>query len=64
MAAEEYSVMAGETPGCFLRLGVHQPSWEKQYPVHTPTFRLDEAALPLGTAMLVATTLAWMEQQL
>jgi amidohydrolase len=56
--------MAGEAPGCFLRLGVHQPSWEKQYPVHTPTFRLDEAALPLGTATLVATTLAWMEQQL
>ena len=64
MAAEDFSFMAGEAPGCFLRLGVHQPSWEKQYPVHTPTFRLDEAALPLGTAMLVATTLAWMEQQL
>jgi amidohydrolase len=64
MAAEDFSFMAGEAPGCFLRLGVHQPSWEKQYPVHTPTFRLDEAALPLGTATLVATTLAWMEQQL
>jgi amidohydrolase len=64
MAAEDFSFMAGEAPGCFMRLGVYQPSWEKQYHVHTPTFRLDEAALPLGTATLVATTLAWMEQQL
>jgi len=60
MAAEDFSFMAQEAPGCFLRLGVHNPSWEQRYYVHTPTFRIDEDALPIGTASLVATALAWM----
>ena len=62
MAAEDFSLMAREVPGCFLRVGVHSPSWEQYYFVHTPTFRLDEDALPIGTASLVATALAWMLQ--
>jgi amidohydrolase len=63
MAGEDFSFMAQTVPGCFLRLGVHNPAWERRYFVHTPTFRLDEAALPVGSASLVATALAWMEQQ-
>ncbi|RMF02317.1 MAG: amidohydrolase [Chloroflexi bacterium] len=63
MAAEDFSFMLGEVPGCFLRLGVHNPAWQERTFVHTPTFRLDEAALPVGTASLVATTLAWMARQ-
>ncbi|MCB0197212.1 MAG: amidohydrolase [Anaerolineae bacterium] len=60
MAAEDFSFMAQSAPGSFLRLGVRNPQWSHVYPVHTPTFRLDEDALPLGTASLVATALAWM----
>jgi amidohydrolase len=63
MAAEDFSIMANEAPGCFLRLGVHDPGWDKYYSVHTPTFRLDEDALPVGTAALVVTALAWMARQ-
>ena len=62
MAAEDFSVLAQAAPGCFLRLGVHNPGWERRYFVHTPTFRLDEDALPLGTAALVAVAMAWMAQ--
>jgi amidohydrolase len=62
MGAEDFSFMAQEVPGCFLRLGVHNPAWEQRSFVHTPTFRMDEDALPIGTASLVATALAWMEQ--
>ena len=62
MAAEDFSFMARAAPGCFLRLGVHNPAWERRYFVHTPTFRLDEAALPLGTAALAAMALTWMQQ--
>jgi amidohydrolase len=63
MAAEDFAIMAGLVPGCFLRLGVHNPAWERIYPVHTPIFRIDEDALPIGTASLVAIALAWMERR-
>ena len=62
MGAEDFSFMAQEAPGCFLRLGVHNPAWEERYFVHTPTFRIDEDALPVGTASLVSAALAWMNQ--
>jgi amidohydrolase len=62
MSAEDFSFMAQTVSGCFLRLGVHNPAWERRYFVHTPTFRLDEAALPVGSASLAATVLAWMER--
>lgn len=63
MGAEDFSFMARQVPGSFLRLGVHNPTWDKHYMVHTPTFRLDEDALPVGAAALVATALNWMQKQ-
>jgi amidohydrolase len=60
MASEDFSYMLQKAPGCFLRLGVKNPNWEREYPVHTPTFRLDEDALPIGTASLVAMAVQWM----
>jgi IAA-amino acid hydrolase len=62
MSAEDFSFMAQAAPGCFLRLGVHNPQWERHYPVHTPTFRIDEDALAVGTAALVATAMHWLER--
>jgi amidohydrolase len=60
MASEDFSYMLQKAPGCFLRLGVKNPNWEREYPVHTPIFRLDEDALPIGTASLVAMAVQWM----
>ncbi|MEM7346069.1 MAG: M20 family metallopeptidase, partial [Chloroflexota bacterium] len=62
MAAEDFSFMAQEAPGCFLRLGVHNPEWDQHYFVHTPNFRMDEDALPIGSASLVAAALDWMQK--
>jgi len=61
MAAEDFSYMAQEVPGCFLRLGVHSPEWTEHYPVHRADFRLDEDALPVGAAALAATAIQWMQ---
>lgn len=63
MGAEDFSYMAQAAPGCFLRLGVHNPGWKEHYPVHRADFRLDEDALPIGTAALVTTALRWMEEK-
>ena len=63
MGAEDFSYMAAAAPGCFLRLGVHNPAWTEYYPVHRADFRLDEDALPIGAAALVTTALAWMAKE-
>lgn len=63
MGAEDFSYMAQAAPGCFLRLGVHNPAWAEFYPVHRADFRMDEDALPIGAAALALTALRWMEAQ-
>ncbi len=61
MGAEDFSFMAQAAPGCFIRLGVHDPAWgDSVYNVHRADFRLDEDALPIGAAALAAAALAWM----
>lgn len=63
MGAEDFSYMAQAAPGCFLRLGVHNPSWREYYPVHRADFRMDEDALPIGATALALTALRWMEKR-
>jgi len=63
MASEDFSFMLAKAPGCFLLLGVKNPSWEREYPVHTSTFRMDEDALPVGAASLAAVAVRWMEER-
>jgi amidohydrolase len=63
MASEDFSYMLQRAPGCFLRLGVKNPGWDREYPVHTSTFRLDEDALPIGTAAMAAVAVNWMQER-
>lgn len=63
MASEDFSLMLDQAPGCFLRLGVKNPNWDREYPVHTSTFRMDEDALRVGTAALTAVALEWMAKE-
>ncbi len=62
LGSEDFSIMAEKVPGCFMCLGVKHPDWEDEFPVHTPTFRIDENALPIGTATLVSVALEWMDK--
>ncbi len=63
MGAEDFSYMAQAAPGSFVMLGVHNPKWEKIYYVHTPEFRMDEDALPIGSAALASAAIKWMQRQ-
>jgi amidohydrolase len=63
MGAEDFSYMAQAAPGSFLFLGVKDPAWEQEYPVHRADFRMDERALPIGAASLAASAIAWMEKE-
>lgn len=62
MASEDFSFMLQKAPGCFLRLGVKNPGWDREYPVHTSTFRMDEDALPIGAAALASVAVQWMRK--
>lgn len=62
MGAEDFSYMAQQAPGSFLRLGTHNPEWDQPYFVHTAQFRIDENALPIGAAALAAAAVKWMQR--
>ena len=51
MGAEDFSYMSELAPGAMFSLGVKIDDTPR--PAHSPTFDLDEEALPVGVAMLV-----------
>ncbi|NPV08994.1 MAG: amidohydrolase [Anaerolineae bacterium] len=61
MGAEDFSLLAQQCRGCFFRLGVtpegQEPTWG-----HSPTFEVDEAALPIGAALLAGCALRYLTQ--
>lgn len=61
MGAEDFSYMTELAPGAMFMLGVRTPGIEAQR-VHTPTFRIDEDALPIGSALLAETALRLLEE--
>jgi metal-dependent amidase/aminoacylase/carboxypeptidase family protein len=58
MGAEDFAYFAQCVPGLLMRLGVRSESSGAIHPVHSPLFRLDEAALPLGVSALVLFAIA------
>ncbi|NLE76618.1 MAG: amidohydrolase [Chloroflexi bacterium] len=59
MGAEDFSLLADKAPGCYLRLGVTTPG-QPPRTIHSPTFDLDERALPLGAAILAGAALRFL----
>lgn len=54
MGGEDFAFYTEEVPGCFVALGVRNEAQGAVYSVHHPKFKVDEDALPLGTALHVA----------
>ncbi|MGF1534375.1 MAG: M20 family metallopeptidase [Bernardetiaceae bacterium] len=55
LAAEDFAFFAQERPACFYRLGTRNESRGIVSGVHTPTFDIDEDALPIGAGLM-----AWL----
>ncbi len=55
MAAEDFAFYSHQIPACFYRLGTGNKENGITSSVHTPTFNIDENALPIGTGLM-----AWM----
>jgi amidohydrolase len=54
MGGEDFAYYAQRVPGVHVRLGVRSEAAGAVHPGHSPQFRIDEAALPVGVATLVA----------
>ncbi len=52
MAAEDFSYYSQEVDACFYRLGTRNETRGITSSVHTPTFDVDEAALPIGAGLM------------
>jgi amidohydrolase len=50
LGGEDFAFFQERIPGCFSFLGVSAPDWETRHSVHTPKFKVDENALPIGAA--------------
>ncbi len=61
LGAEDFGEFMKHAPGAMYTLGV-QKTGHEGFLLHHPKFDLDESALPIGTAMLVATAKRFLEQ--
>ncbi len=61
MAAEDFSYYSQELPACFYRLGTRNEGKGITSHVHTPTFDIDEDALPIGMGLMAWLAIAELE---
>jgi amidohydrolase len=54
MGAEDFAYFAQRVPGVHIRLGIRNEQTGAVHSGHSPEFRIDEAALPVGVQTLVA----------
>ncbi len=60
MGAEDMAIFLQHVPGCFFLVGSANPGRGLDHPHHHPRFDFDEAALPLGAAMLASAVAAYI----
>jgi len=60
MGAEDMAIFLERVPGCFFFVGSANEQRGLAYPHHHPQFDFDEAALPLGAAMLASAVAAYV----
>jgi amidohydrolase len=58
MGAEDFAYFAKRVPGLLIRLGIRNEASGAIHPGHSPLFRIDEDALPIGTLTLVLFAIA------
>jgi amidohydrolase len=63
MGSEDMAFFLQEVPGSFLFLGSANAARGLDYPHHNPRFDFDEAALPLGVAILARTATRFLNQE-
>lgn len=60
--AEDFAFLAARVPAAFALLGIRNETAGSVHGLHSPQFRLDEAALPIGAALHVQFALDVLER--
>lgn len=60
MATEDFGAFIRDIPGAFFKIGVGNPEIGATYPIHSPRFVADEAAMPALIAMHAAIALRFL----
>jgi amidohydrolase len=59
-ASDDFGFYSQAAPSVYFRLGIRPSKNQPAFPLHHPRFVVDEEALPLGAAVLVETTRAFL----
>ncbi len=62
MGGEDFAYYTERVPGCFVALGIADADKGTGVSVHHPQFKVDEDALPLGTALHVQFAIEMLEE--
>ena len=62
MGGEDFAYYTERIPGCFVALGIADEAKGTGISVHHPQFKVDEDALPLGTALHVQFAMEMLEE--
>jgi amidohydrolase len=57
---DDFGFYSEKKPGVYFRLGIRNEQVGSTYPLHHPSFRLDEAAMPLGARTLTEAALRFL----
>ena len=60
MAAEDFSLMMGDIPSCFLLVGSNNPAEGLDAPHHNPRFDFDERVLPRAAGLLATAAVNYL----
>ncbi|MEW6730438.1 MAG: amidohydrolase [Acidobacteriota bacterium] len=63
MGGEDMSFFLERVPGCFFFVGSQNTDRGLVYPHHSPKFDFDEAALPIGTEILLRIALQYLKRE-
>ncbi len=63
MGAEDFSAYAALVPGLYIKMGVRNEARGITSMIHTETFDIDEAVLPLGVRAMTALVLDYLERE-
>ncbi|MFO1172127.1 MAG: M20 family metallopeptidase [Hyphomicrobiaceae bacterium] len=58
---DDFGFYSEKKPGVYFRLGIRNEQLGSTYPLHHPSFRLDEAAMPLGARTMAEAALRFLE---
>lgn len=62
MGGEDFAFYAEQVPACFVGLGIGSEEAGSTFSVHHPRFKMDERALPIGTALHVSFALRSLQE--